>query len=172
MGSLFTTELLSAAGTNTLSVTVTDSRGRSATMTKTITILDYSAPSLTLFTAQRCNGSGSEVQVGGNHVRISVTAASAPVNNRNTMSCKVYYRSTGSTAWTLSTTITPVSYTVNTVNRMLSQTFDPLHGYELKVQIADYFSSIEQIVAIGTKQVILPSAWLPRPQMPWNSVCP
>ena len=49
--SSFTSNTLNTAGTLTLTVTVTDSRGRTATTSKSITVLDYSPPSLTKFKA-------------------------------------------------------------------------------------------------------------------------
>ena len=45
---------LSTSGDLTLMVTVTDSRGRTATYTETLTVLDYSYPSIRLFKADRC----------------------------------------------------------------------------------------------------------------------
>ena len=45
---------LSTSGDLTLTVTVTDSRGRTATYTETLTVLDYSYPSIRLFKADRC----------------------------------------------------------------------------------------------------------------------
>ena len=50
---------LSTAGDVTLTVTVTDTRGRTATYTETLTVLDYSYPSIRLFKADRCNSDGS-----------------------------------------------------------------------------------------------------------------
>lgn len=54
-GSSFTTNALNTAGNLTMTVTVTDSRGRTASTTRTVTVLDYSPPSLSMFTAERCN---------------------------------------------------------------------------------------------------------------------
>ena len=41
------------------------------------------------------------------------------------------------------------------MNRLLSQTFDALSSYELKVRLQDWFSYVEQTVGIGTKQVVM-----------------
>ena len=59
------TKCLSTSGDLTLTVTVTDSRGRTATYTETLTVLDYSYPSIRLFKADRCNADGSAAQVDG-----------------------------------------------------------------------------------------------------------
>ena len=58
-GSSFTSNTLNTAGNLTMTVTVTDSRGRTASTTRTVTVLDYSPPSLSLFTAERCNADGT-----------------------------------------------------------------------------------------------------------------
>lgn len=47
------------------------------------------------------------------------------------------------------------SYTVTATNKLLSQTFDALYSYDIKVRLTDYFYYVEQAVSIGTKGVIL-----------------
>lgn len=154
-GLSFTTGAVNAGGNQILSVTITDTRGRSATVTKTISIASYAAPSLSLFTAERCNSAGTAAQMDGNKVRISIRATASSVSSKNTVSCKVYYKLTTATAWTQSVALTVSSYAVNETNRLLSQTFDALKSYDLKVVFSDYFSTVEQAVSIGTKQVML-----------------
>lgn len=68
-GTSFTTGTLSTAGSNTISVTVTDSRGRTATRTSTFTVLAYAPPSLTKFSAERCNSDGTQPQRDGTRKR-------------------------------------------------------------------------------------------------------
>ena len=59
-GASFTTNTLITAGSLTMTVTVTDSRGRTASTARTVTVLDYSPPSLSQFTAERCNEDGRQ----------------------------------------------------------------------------------------------------------------
>lgn len=153
--SSFTTNKLNVAGSNTLSVTVTDSRGRTATTSQVINVLDYAPPSLTKFTAERCDSAGTAAQMDGTKVRVSVGGSASPVNTKNTISCVVYYKTSSASAWTQAAVITPSSYSVNTTNLLLSQTFDALSSYDLKVRLQDYFYYIEQTVSIGTKQVMM-----------------
>ena len=151
----FTSNTLNTAGSQNLSITVTDSRGRTATTSRTITILDYRPPALTRFTAERCNADGSAPQTDGTRVRVSVSASASPVGNKNTMTCTLYYKLTASTAWAQATTITPVSYAVNAVNLLLPQTFNALNSYDLKVEVRDFFGAVSQQVSIGTKKVMM-----------------
>lgn len=154
-GASFTTGTLNTAGDNALTVTVTDSRGRTATVTKTVTVLPYDPPKLTAFSAERCNADGSTAQMDGTKVRVSVSATASPVNNKNTMACTVYYRTRGTEAWATATTLTPTNYAIQAENTLLTQDFDALSSYELKVRVTDYFYYVEQAVDIGTKQVMI-----------------
>jgi len=136
-------------------VTVTDSRGRTATNNYTIAVVAYAQPSISLFKAERCNAAGTAPQADGNRVRVSVTASASSVNSKNTMACTVFYKLKTASAWTQSTTITPSSYAVNTSNLLLAQTFDPLLSYDIMVRVVDWFQTIEQSMGVGTKQVMI-----------------
>lgn len=154
-GASFTSNTLNTAGRLTLTVTVTDSRGRIASTTRTIAVLDYSPPSLTKFTAERCNSSGTAPQMDGTRVRVSVGGSVSPVGTKNAISCTVYYKTSSASAWTQAASVSPSSYSVNTTNLLLPQTFNALSSYDLKVRLQDSFYYIEQTVSIGTKQVMM-----------------
>lgn len=153
--SMFTTNTLNTAGDNILTVTVTDSRGRTATETRTISVADYSSPSLTGLSAQRCNADGTASQMDGTKVRVSLTGSVSSVNTRNTVSCKIYYKLNSAAAWTETATVTASNYSVVATNQLLSPTFDVLSSYDIMVRLTDYFGSVEQTVSIGTKQVLM-----------------
>lgn len=146
---------LSAAGDMTMTVTVTDSRGRTATYTTTFNVLDYSPPSITAFSAERCNSDGSAAQLDGTKARYSFAGKVTALNNKNGLSCVVYYKLKTATAWTTAEQMAITSYTLSATNKLLSQTFDALYSYDLKVRLTDYFYYVEQAVSIGTKGVIL-----------------
>ena len=153
--SSFTTNVLSSAGNSTLSITVTDSRGRTATTTRTIPVLTYAQPTLSLFRAERCNSTGTAPQTDGNRVRVSATAGASSVGSKNTMTCTVFYKLSSAPAWTQATTITPSNYAVAATNLLLPQTFDTLSSFDLMIRVTDFFHTIEQSVSIGTKQVMM-----------------
>ena len=146
---------LSAAGDMTLTVTVTDSRGRTATYTNTFNVLDYAVPSIKKFSAERCNSDGSAAQVDGTKVRFSFTGSVNPLNNKNGLSCLVYYKLKSATAWTQAYKMAITSYNLSATNQLLEQTYDALYSYDIKVRLTDYFYYVEQAVSIGTKGVIL-----------------
>ena len=146
---------LSAAGNMMLAVSVTDSRGRTATYTSTIQVLDYAVPSIRRFSVERCNEDGSSAQVDGTKARFSFQGSVSPLNNKNSFSCVVYYKLKNAEAWTQAYTVNAASYTLAISNQLLSQTYDALSSYDVKIRLADHFQEAEQAVSIGTKGVIL-----------------
>lgn len=153
----FTTGFLAFSGTKALSVTVTDARGRTATTSVNVTVVAYTPPSISAFSAERCNADGSAAQQDGTNVRVNITAGAASVGAKNTMSCAVYYKLSSASAWTLAQSVTPASYAVSRTNLLLSQTFNALSSYDLKVAVTDYFTTaapVEQEVSVSTKQVM------------------
>lgn len=146
---------LAAAGDMTLTVSVTDSRGRTVTYTSTIQVLDYAVPSIRRFSVERCNADGSSAQVDGTKARFSFQGSVSPLNNKNSVSCVVYYKLKNAEAWTQAYAVNAASYTLAVSNQLLSQTYDALSSYDVKIRLADYFQEAEQAVSIGTKGVIL-----------------
>ena len=151
----FTTGVLYTAGSNTISTTVTDSRGRTATATSTFTVVDYNPPSLTQFKAERCNDAGTAPQTDSTKVRINAAGSVSPVNSKNTVTCTVYYKLTTASAWTTAKSLSATNYQISAVDQLLTQTFGTLSSYDLKIRLQDYFTAVEQMVTIGTKQVLM-----------------
>ncbi len=152
---VLTTGTLTTSGEVALKATVTDTRGRTSTSTQTIAVLDYAAPKLFLFTAERCNSDGSQAQSDGTNVRISASASASSVNDRNDMAVQVDYRLKGAADWSAATTLAPSNYLVSVTNQKLTQTFDALSTYELRLTVSDYFTTVTQTAQVGTKAVIV-----------------
>ena len=146
---------LSTAGDMTMTVTVTDSRGRTATYQTTFNVLDYTVPSVKKFSAERCSSDGSAAQLDGTNVRYSFEGGVNSLGGKNGLSCVVYYKLKSATAWTQAEKMSITSYTLSATNKLLTQTYDALNSYDLKVRLTDYFYYVEQSVSIGTKGVIL-----------------
>lgn len=85
-----TTGIVTVAGTITPGIRVTDSRGRTASLTADeITVHDYAAPNISDAAAYRCDADGN-ADDGGANVRITLTAHFSPVGGNN--SAKLQYR--------------------------------------------------------------------------------
>lgn len=153
--SSFTSNIITASGTVNVSVTVTDSRGRTATKSQNITVYPYATPSISSLRAERCNTAGTAAQTDGTKVRISTAGSVSSVNSKNTITCKIYYKLSTASSWTQATTLTATNYAVSASNLLLSATFDVLKSYDIRVLLTDWFTSVEQIVSVGTKQVMM-----------------
>lgn len=90
-GADYTSAVIGWAGTITVTVTASDSRGRTNYTTKTVTYLDYSNPSLTTFKAERGTYSGGSwtSNSSGDHVRVQAVGSVSLSANGNTGSITV-----------------------------------------------------------------------------------
>lgn len=87
----FTTDFLKLAGTNTISVTITDSRGRTATDTAEFEVLAYDGPTITKFIANRCFEDGT-LDDEGEFAKVEIIATMPSLNKKNTYSYVFQYR--------------------------------------------------------------------------------
>ena len=153
----FTTGVLNTAGSNTVTVKVTDSRGRTASSSASFSVTDYAPPSLTRFTAERCNDAGTAAQSDGTKARATWAWSASPVGNKNTVTRTFYYKLSTASAWVQSSSASP-GYSESgsgSTAPFSAVSFDPLKSYDLKLKISDYFYDIEQTVSLGTKHVLL-----------------
>lgn len=81
-----TSGVLGSAGTNTYTCTITDSRGRTATKTVSISVVDYSKPSISV-SASRCNSDGT-VSSSGTYLRVTASYSIASVSSKNSVSSR------------------------------------------------------------------------------------
>lgn len=90
--STFTTSFLKTSGSIEISATVVDSRGRSATTTVNITVVDYHVPSLSTYEVYRCTSGGISNE-DGTFARIKCNYLISPVNDLNAKQLKVVFGS-------------------------------------------------------------------------------
>lgn len=81
-----TSEVLSSTGTLTYTCTITDSRGRTASKSVSINVVDYSYPNISM-SVERCNSDGT-VNVNGTSLRVVINYSIASVSGKNTISSK------------------------------------------------------------------------------------
>lgn len=77
---------IGASGTLTYTFKVTDSRGRTATKTTSISVVDYSVPSISV-TASRCDSSGT-VTGNGTYLRVTANYSISSVSGKNSVSSR------------------------------------------------------------------------------------
>ena len=78
----------STAETIKFTCTITDSRGRTASKTTSIAVIDYYPPALTL-KAERCNSSGTALAT-GQYVKIIPVYSIAPVSSKNAITSRKF----------------------------------------------------------------------------------
>lgn len=95
----FTTAVLKASGSLSVSATVKDARGRTGTGTASLTVLDYVAPSITKLTVHRCDADGTENEQ-GEYVKATFSAAVTNLNSKNPATYTLKYKKTSDTTFT------------------------------------------------------------------------
>ncbi|WP_302316815.1 DUF859 family phage minor structural protein [Holdemanella biformis] len=99
-GSTFTTQAIQNSGTLTYTITVTDSRGRTATKSGSITVVAYSPPSLTNVSAKRANSGYAVDESSGTYALLHFKVGFTSLSNKNVTSFYIQYRTSGATTWT------------------------------------------------------------------------
>lgn len=88
-----TTSELLTGGSRTVTAKVTDARGRSGYASKSLTVMPYTAPSVTALSVIRCDADGVE-NGQGKYVRINFSATASSLNNRNSVRYSLKYKPT------------------------------------------------------------------------------
>ena len=142
----FTSGILTTSGTSTATITVTDSRGRTASTTRSITVIPYAAPKINTFTAIRANGLGS-ADDNGTMALARIKFSIAAVNDKNSKSYKVEYRPKDSDTWTQAATGSVYAYDSN---MLLNVGFDTDTSYDLRLTVTDFFSTVTASTDVAT----------------------
>lgn len=151
-GATPTTSTITKSGTATATITVTDSRGRTASTTKTWTVVAYAAPKIVSFTAARCLEDGTE-NYEGTFLKTTFNFSIASVNSKNANTYVIEYKPQSGTTWTALTNGT--GYAVNTSIISATGLFDVDSSYDLRLSITDSFTTIRGLTEIPTAFTLL-----------------
>lgn len=99
-GSTFTTQAIQNSGTLSYTITVTDSRGRTATKSGSINVVAYNSPSLTNVSAKRANSGYAVDESSGTYALLHFKVGFTSLSNKNVTSFYIQYRASGATSWT------------------------------------------------------------------------
>lgn len=141
----FTTGALNTAGQVTFTGKITDSRGRTASGSASITVEDYAPPVLTSVEAHRCNASG-ELQDDGEYITLTAVFSGSTVGGRNAITGK-YRRMPEGGGWTSLSSLTSGQAVVF-----------PASGdstFSVEVQVSDAFTTISQAVVVNSVEFIM-----------------
>jgi hypothetical protein len=132
----FTTNYLKYSGERTVTSTVTDSRGRSVSDSKTIEIIDYLPPTISMCKIERCNADGT-LNEEGTYGKATVQYKISPVNNLNDKILKVFY---GTSAKEVTLTDYEGTYTFTE----LFYGLETNASYNFEFKVKDTFEEIPQ----------------------------
>lgn len=142
--STFTTALLKTTGTNTVKVTVTDSRGRITTKSVTFNVTAYSNPRIETFTVERDETTTTTVAV---KIKASITN----VNSKNTYSYVIKYKKTSASTYTSKT----LSGTTSVDTTVTLTGLDENSTYDFVLEVKDYFTTMTCRRTLSTAFTIL-----------------
>ena len=97
-----TSSVLQYSGTKTYTVTVTDTRGRTASKNVSITVQPYAAPTISSISVQRCTSNGT-IDENGTYAYVTVNSSYSTLNGANTRTV-VLTNNVNSTATTVQAT--------------------------------------------------------------------
>lgn len=146
-GNTLLTGVLTAAGTVTFTATVTDSRGRTASTTTSISVIDYARPGISSCTVYRCNSAGAR-QNDGTYAAVEIKAFYSAISG-NTLSLGVAYKRSSESGYGGSTTLTNNGKTIIGGGLSASTTYD------VRVTVSDKYNTVEQVYSLPTKSVLL-----------------
>lgn len=145
----FTTGFLTAAGTTTVTATVTDKRGRtSAQASASFPVLDYTKPAITALSVRRCDQAGTE-NPQGEYVQVTFSARITALNNKNSAVYTVKYKKSTATSFTsVAQTAQAGKYTVTNATYIFAA--DSSSSFDVEVTATDDFDTASRASAAST----------------------
>lgn len=140
-----------SSGTKSVTITVTDSRGRTAKATKTLTVIAYAAPVIRGISAVRCLEDGTE-NYDGTHGKIGFGFNISPVSSQNTSKYTLEYKARASSTWIKLKEGT--GYTLSST-LITAADLNADSAYDVRLTVKDYFTTVTKTVEIPTAFTLL-----------------
>lgn len=128
-----TSNTLNVSGSQTWTVTVRDSRGRTASTTYTETVYDYAPPSISTASAKRCDSVGTINEATGTYALFNGTYAYSTANGHNVLTQTIDSKLHSGSTWTTRAN----SYTSGTNVVIGGGSFDADKTYDIRLTITD-----------------------------------
>jgi hypothetical protein len=137
----FLTDFLKNSGERTATVTVTDTRDRTASAEQTIEVIDYFPPTISMCKVERCDSNGT-LNEEGTFGKATVEFKIAPVNELNEKKVKVSYGS-------IEKEVTLSEYEGIYVFTELFENLENNASYNFEFELIDSFDSIPQTYTLS-----------------------
>ena len=145
----YTTGFLNTAGIVTFTAKVTDSRGRTASKTVSVTIEDYAPPVIQSASAARCDASGS-LQDDGAYVLVTHSLKYSSLGGKNSLSRSYRFQQAGETSWQ------NVQYTETEAGDIVGAgEISPDYSYEIELKAKDDLENVSRFLPVSTAKVIM-----------------
>lgn len=151
-GATPTTGTIKGSGSVKATITVTDSRGRTASTTKSWTVVAYTAPKITSFQGFRCLADGTE-NYEGTYLSLAVNFSIAPVNDKNSKAYTIEYKLKSATTWTALTS--GAVYALNSSIVSASGLFGVDNTFDVRLSVTDTFTTVRSTFEIPTAFTLL-----------------
>ena len=142
-----TTGTLASAGNITFTATVTDSRGRKASTTRTINVIDYTKPGVAVCDVYRCDADGNRKKA-GTYFAVEINASYSAITG-NTLSITARYKKQSESSYGTATNVTNNGKTVLGGGNIGAST-----TYDVLVTVADKYNSLSIPRTLSTKSVL------------------
>lgn len=153
--STWTSELLANSGSLSVVTTVTDSRGRTAKKTTTVTVLAYDRPVINSFKAYRCTSAGV-ADDSGIYLKIEYKYTVVSLGGKNTAAAEIRYKRADATEYNATALHTSTALSGSGTRLLQSPTFSADYEWDIRLQVVDWFGNSADIVAVlHTEDVIL-----------------
>ncbi|MFQ9108494.1 MAG: DUF859 family phage minor structural protein, partial [Coprococcus sp.] len=136
------------SGTVAVTVTVTDSRGRTASKTVSITILAYSPPQITHFECSRCGDANGSANANGQYLKVTFGYSVSPLNNKNKASYLLKYSVYDDGKWGGLTSGTQYTYSGTYISA--TAILNTASTYQVGLVVTDSFGTASFYKEIGT----------------------
>lgn len=134
----FTTDVISGSETLKISVTVTDSRGRTTKVEESVTVLAYSTPNISSMTVYRTNVNGTETSSGA-YLTVKFSSSATSLNGKNKVNYSLKYKKVSETSYkTLTLSNFANAYTVTNGTKTFSA--DKNSSYDVILVVKDALS--------------------------------
>ena len=141
-------EVVRDSGTVAVTVTVTDSRGRTASKTVSITVLAYSPPQITHFECSRCGDANGSANANGQYLKVTFGYSVSPLNNKNKASYLLKYSVYDDGKWGGLTSGTQYTYSGTYISA--TAILNTASTYQVGLVVTDSFGTASFYKEIGT----------------------
>lgn len=145
--SALTTGTLASAGNITFTATVTDSRGRKASTTRTISVIDYTKPGVAVCDVYRCDADGNRKKA-GTYFAVEINASYSAITG-NILNITARYKKQSESSYGTAANVTNNGKTVLGGGNIGAST-----TYDVLVTVADKYNSLLIQRTLSTKSVL------------------